>query len=111
MLRHIGDRPVTEITAADVRELVAWLTEHGASPTPNQPEGRPLTPRSVRASVGRLSMVLDQAVQDGLVERNVSKGVKRPRQVRTVGTALEYWRSAELIRFHATADQHPLAAA
>lgn len=111
VLRHLGDRPVPEITSADVRELVTWLSEHGASPTPDDPEGRPLTPRSVRASVGRLSMVLDQAVQDGLVERNVSKGVKRPRQVRTVGTALEHWQSSELLRFRETADQHPWAGA
>lgn len=111
VLRRLGDRPISEVTAAEVRELVAWLSEYGAAPTKAKPDGGPLTARSVRSSLGRLSMVLDHAVTDGLVDRNVSKGVKRPRHVKTVGRALEHWQSAELLRFRSVADRHPLAAA
>ena len=110
VLRRLGDRDVTTLTAADVRELITWLGEFGANPTKAHPEGRGLSARSIRASIGRLSMVLDHAVSDGLVPRNVSKGVKRPRTVRVVGTDLEHWQPAELQRFKATSDTHAWAA-
>lgn len=111
VLRHWGTKDALSLTPADARALVAWLSVHGGKPTKAHPEGRPLSPRSVRAALIALGQVLDMAVQDGTLDRNVVRGVKRPRQTTKVGTDLEHWQPATLPKFRAHADTDALAAA
>jgi integrase len=111
VLRHMGDRDSASLTPADMRDLVAWLATHGSRPSKAHPDGGPLAPRSVRAAMVALGQVLDLAVSDGLLTRNVARGIKRPRQARTVGHDLEHWAPAELLAFRKYADGDELAAA
>jgi len=109
--RHLGDRAVESITRADIGALVPWLSEHGGRVSTAHPEGRPLSARSVRASLVALGQVWDLAVSYGHATENVVRGAKAPRQARRLGTDLEHWTSDQLIRFRDHADGHPLAAA
>lgn len=111
VLRYLGDRDAASLTPADARELVAWLSEHGGKATKNNPEGRALAPRSVRAALVALGQVFDMGVTDGTLTRNVVRGVKRPRQAKTVGRDLDHWDWPTLTKFRAHADSDPLAGA
>ena len=110
VVRRLGDREVASLTAADIRDLVAWLSAHGGRPTTAHPDGRPLSARSVRAALTAVAQCLDAAVSDGMLVRNVVRGVKRPRQATRVGRDLEHWQPAELVAFVKHADSDPGAA-
>jgi len=109
--RRLGSRSVQSITAADVRDLVAWLATEGGKPRTTGQPGRALSPRAVRASLAALVSLLDVAVDDGLIERNVARGVKRPRQQQRAGRDLEHWQPADLLKFRRHADADAWAAA
>lgn len=109
--RRLGERAVESITRADIGALVPWLSEHGGRVSTAHPEGRPLSARSVRASLVALGQVWDLAVSYGHATENVVRGAKAPRQARRLGIDLEHWTSDQLIRFRDHADGHPLAAA
>lgn len=61
-----GDYPIGKIRPSDVREWVAALKKHG------------LAPGTVRAIYFSLSLILKQAVVDGLVARTPCVGIKLP---------------------------------
>ncbi len=109
--RHLGERDVATLTKADLRGLVSWLAERGSRPTKTCPDGRPMQPRSVRASLVAVAQVLDLAVEDGLLLANPARGAKLPRQAAKRGTDLEHWQPSELLAFRDHADSDPLAAA
>lgn len=51
--RHLGERAVADLTIADMRELVAWLSREGGR------RGQPLSATSTRDSIRALRMALD----------------------------------------------------
>ena len=63
---NIGHLPLSRLTPADVRAVMAVRHEEGYSP------------RTIRGIVDILRMILRQAVGDGLLARNVAELVKRP---------------------------------
>lgn len=109
VLRHIGDRKAATLTPADGQRLVAWLTVSGGKPSKAHPNGRPLGPRAVRLALIALAQAYDLA--DLPVNPIRHKSVRRPLKVERVGTDLEHWQPAELLRFREHADTDPLAAA
>ncbi|MGP4975967.1 site-specific integrase [Brachybacterium tyrofermentans] len=109
--RKLGDRAVESITRADIGALVPWLSEHGGKVSKAHPQGRPLSPRTVRGSLVALGQVWDLAVSYGHATENIVRGVKPPRQARRLGSDLEHWSPDELIRFRGHADGDRLAAA
>lgn len=111
VLRHIGKRNAASLNPTDARELVSWLSRCGGRPTPSKPNGRELSPRSVRAALVAFAQVLDMGVSDGTLTRNVARGVKRPRQASTRGTDLQHWQPDELAQFRHHADGDEFAAA
>jgi integrase len=85
--------------------LVGWLSREGGA------RGRPLGARSVRGALVALGQVLDMAIREGTISRNVARLVKRPRLRQVAGTDLQHWQPSELVRFVQHADGDPLAAA
>jgi integrase len=77
-IRHV---PVQALSRAHLDGLVADLLDHGRRVGNVQRKG--LSPRSVNLLLTVLGSVLDQAIQDGLVARNVARLVARPRQTKT----------------------------
>lgn len=111
VLRRLGDREASSLTVTDMENLVTWLSEHGARPTKQHPDGRPLTARSVRAAFVALSQVFDFGVTHKVVTENVTKGIELPRQTEKVGRALEHWQPAEMVTFCKHSDTDEWAAA
>lgn len=87
-----------------MEELTAWLARRRCS-------GEALGPRSVKEALVALGQVLDMAMKEGTVNKNVARLVKRPRLRKVTGTDLQHWQPAELKKFLAHADSDPLAAA
>lgn len=66
---EIEDVPITALSPAHVRELIAKRTQEGYAS------------RTIRGVVQTLALVLRQAMEDGIVERNVAQLVKKPQLV------------------------------
>jgi len=104
-LRLIGSKDVREIGIREVETMTDSLAREGGR------YGQPLSPRSVRAALGAMAQAFDLATREGTVSRNVVRLARRPRYRQRVGTDLEHWQLAELLRFREVADSDPLAAA
>jgi len=104
-LRCLGDRRVQALTIADVEGLIGWLAVEGGA------RGQGLGPRSIRAALVALAQALDMAAREGTITTNVVRLARKPRVRTVVGTDLEHWQPADLIRFVSEADADPLAAA
>ena len=105
VLRHLGQRKVQTLSVSDMEDITAWLTREGGA------RGQGLKPRSVKAALVALGQVLDMAVREGTVPRNVARLVRRPRVRQVAGTDLQHWQPAELVRFVEHGDTDSLAAA
>lgn len=88
--RRLGDRRVQDLTVADLDGLASWMSTSGGK------RGQGLSPRSVTATLGAISQVLDLAAREGLVTRNVARLVKRPRQKRS---EVVFWHGNDVRRF------------
>lgn len=89
VLRHLGQRKVQTLSVSDMEDITAWLTREGGA------RGQGLKPRSVKAALVALGQVLDMAVREGTVPRNVARLVRRPRVRQVAGTDLQHWQPAE----------------
>lgn len=107
VLRHIGHKPVGDLTVDHVLSLIAWMETQGGK------RGQALGPRSVRAALIALRQVLDMLQEEGTVERNVARArAVRLSRVRTrTGTDLQHWRPDDLRQFVQHADTDDLAGA
>lgn len=103
VLRRLGARTVDSLTVRDARELTAWLGREGGR------HGGPLSPRSVRASLGALAQALDVALAEGSIPTNVvrSPAVRPPRSERH---EVAHWTPAELRAFVQAGDATDWAA-
>ncbi|MDN3023814.1 site-specific integrase [Streptomyces sp. S.PB5] len=77
---RLGDKPVQEVTTADVQELIEWMLT-SARRIGGKP-GTGLSVRTVDLTLGRLRAALNMAIRDRLVVRNVADYAKVPRQAR-----------------------------
>lgn len=98
--RRLGHKRVQALTLADVDGLVTAMLNDGGQ------RGQALSVRSVAATLGALAQVIDLAMREGLVSRNVVRLVKRPRN----GDRRELvcWSLAEAATFraHALTDRY-----
>lgn len=112
VIRHMGGRPVAQVTAADVQRLIGWLSASGGMPSRAHPHGKPLSPRAVRLALIALAQAFDSADPRAVPVNPVRhKAVKRPRQVEAVGADLQHWQPSDVIRFRHHADTDAFAAA
>ncbi len=86
VLRAIRSRAAVDLRPRDIRALIEHLATSG-----RKRDNGPLSPRSIRAALGALSQALDFGVADETLTRNVTKGVRPPRQTTKVGESLEHW--------------------
>lgn len=102
VLRRLGDRDLATVTVRDARELTAWLSSSGSR------NSGPLSPRSVRASLGAAAQAFDWPLAEGGIAANPfrSSAVKAPRQPRT---NVPHWTPVELRRFVEVGDADPWA--
>lgn len=100
LVSHIGSVRLQDLTPGHVRRCYADL-QAGAG------TGRPLSPHSVRGCHCTLHAALKRAVEEGVLDRNVTEAVRTPRperkEMRTL-TAEQLdtlWSTTEETRYHA----------
>ena len=108
--RAFGDKPLRELTVADVEELITSMLTGGKR------NGEPYGKWAVRAAVGRLSQALDRAVRHKDVTENVAKQVGNlPKDKRGKRRTFDYWKTSghggdarvpNFDKFRAVADRH-----
>lgn len=102
---RLGGRRLQSMSKADVEGLVSWMLTAGRRR--GGKAGTPLSPRSVRLTLGRLTAALESAVEEGKLARNPARYVKPPKHT---PREQETWSAAEVRRFLAVADADRLAA-
>jgi integrase len=110
--RHpIASRPVTEVTIAEVQQLIDWLTREGGRPRRGRDVGTPLAVNSIKSFKVALQQPFDMALVEGRITRNPVKLARWPKARTKRGRDLDHWQPAELLKFREHADSDPLAGA
>jgi integrase len=92
VLPVLGTRPLQQLTAPMLNALYAELLARG--------NGRcPLSPKTVRYIHTTVHKTLADAVDAGVVSRNVAERAKPPRPTRRVMREIQCWEPEELARF------------
>src|SRR5487761_712224 len=68
---RLGGRRLQSMSKADVEVLVSWMLTAGRRR--GGKAGTPLSPRSVRLTLGRLTAALESAVEEGKLARNPAR--------------------------------------
>ena len=76
---HLGSKPVSKITAEDIRQLYRELQEHGRQEEHPQ-YGYKLAGSTIRRIHGVLHEALDATAQEDLIARNPTDGIVLPRK-------------------------------
>lgn len=76
ILPQLGERPVAQLTVAEVERWVQWMREDGGKLGPT---GNP----TILKACAVLQAVLTLGVRDGVVAVNVARSARKPRQGRT----------------------------
>lgn len=110
---RLGSKRVTELTVADVQQLIAWMQREGKRhKRPGVEGGVPMSANSIKHARTPLQQALDLALVEETVTRNVAKLATWPKVRGQRGLAnIVHWQPDELLAFRDAADQHPLAGA
>ena len=103
---RLGTRPLQSITKDDIEDLMDWMLTAG-----RRRGGKPgtgLSGRTARLTLGRLTAVLEMAVLEGKLVRNVAKLVTPPEHT---PRERETWSKAEVKKFLGKARRDRLHAA
>jgi integrase len=76
-IRMFGDIPIQKLSAMRLEQAFGTLLTHGGVKSAKHPEGRPLSPKTVREVSALTSQCLDKAVKWKLIERNPMDDVER----------------------------------
>lgn len=93
ILMHIGDKPIQDITVADVRTLLTTLSTTGGV------RGRALSHRSLVYALRTLRQVLAHAVGARYIDENPAQQVKPPNKKASDRGRVSVWTPAELAKF------------
>lgn len=92
-----GSRPAQQLTKEQVEALVRDMLSGSARR--RGAEGKPLSPRSVNATLTALSMVLTDAVDNGKLVRDVTRTVKRVASDPDAGADRGEWQAEDAVKF------------
>jgi len=105
VMERLGHVPLQDLEATHLDTLVTWMLTMGRRVGH---QGRPLSPGTVNLMLTVLSKALDDAVQKGLVVRNVARLVERPPSRRR---DLDSWTADQAAAFLSSVADDRLAAA
>jgi integrase len=103
---HLGHVQLQALTKAHLDTLVTELQDHGRRV--GNVQRQDLSARSVNNMLTLLSSVLEDAVRQGTLSRNVAKMVERPRQVKQ---EMHTWTAQQATTFLEAVADHRLSAA
>jgi hypothetical protein len=78
-IRKFGDVPIQKLSAMRIEQDLHTLLMKGGQKTKEYPDGRPLSPKTVREVAALVSQCLDKAVKWKIIERNPMQDVERPK--------------------------------
>jgi integrase len=104
--KPLGHVQLQDLTKAHLDDLVTELLDHGRRVGNVQRQG--LSPRSINLALTLLSGVLDDAVRQGILSRNVAKMVERVRQGKA---EMKTWTESQAAAFLEAAGKDRLSAA
>jgi len=78
-IRMFGDVPIQKLSAMRLEQDLHMLLMKGGQKTKEYPDGRPLSPKTVREVAALVSQCLDKAVKWKIIERNPMEDVERPK--------------------------------
>jgi integrase len=81
-IRRFGDAPLDQLSPEQLTKDVNWLIDHGGRTTKAHPQGRPLSPTTVRHIAFGVQACLEQAVDWDIIPKNPMKKVKKPKRVK-----------------------------
>jgi integrase len=81
-VRRFGAAPLDQLSAEQLTTDVNWLLDHGGEITKAQPEGKPLSPTTVRHICFAAQACLQQAVDWDIITKNPMKKVRKPKRVK-----------------------------
>lgn len=94
VLLHVGTVPVQKLTTSDVRHLLVTLATEGGL------RHKPLSHRSVVYALTSLRLVLDFAVESGLIQKSPADAVKTPKKpVEDEPEQITTWDRDQLVMF------------
>lgn len=94
VLLHVGTVPVQKLTTTDVRHLLVTLATEGGL------RHKPLSHRSVVYALTSLRLVLDYAVESGLIQKSPADAVKTPKKpVEDEPEQITTWNRDQLVTF------------
>lgn len=94
VVMHVGAWPVQKLTTTDVRRLLVTLATDGGV------RHKPLSHRSVVYALTSLRLVLDYAVESGLIQKSPADAVKTPKKpVENESEQITTWDRAHLVTF------------
>jgi Arm DNA-binding domain len=73
-IRMFGDVPIQRLSAMRIEQDLHTLLMKGGQKTKEYPDGRPLSPKTVREVAALVSQCLDKAVKWKIIERNPNAG-------------------------------------
>jgi len=78
-IRMFGDVPIQKLSAMRIEQDLHTLLMKGGQKTKEYPDGRPLSPKTVREVAALVSQCLDKAVKWKIIEHNPMEDVERPK--------------------------------
>jgi len=78
-IRMFGDVAIQKLSAMRIEQDLHTLLTKGGQKTKEHPDGRPLSPKTVREVAALVSQCLDKAVKWKIIDRNPMQDVERPK--------------------------------
>ncbi len=110
VLPQLGHIQLQELTAAHLNDFYATLLTQGRVKTGSD-KGGPLSPTTVRYIATIVGKSLQDALESGLVIRNVAVAARKPRTSREANQKVKTWSGPEVARFLESTSEdrlHPL---
>jgi integrase len=87
--RHFGNVPIADLTPLTLEKAFHALLDHGGRITAEHPQGRPLSPKTIREIASVVNGTLKTARRWQAIEQNPMEDVELPKLVRKQARALE----------------------
>jgi integrase len=81
-VRHFGSTALDQLSTEQLTKDMNWLLDHGGRVTKAHPQGKPLSPTTVRHIAFGVQACLEQAVDWEIIPKNPMKKVRKPKRLK-----------------------------
>jgi integrase len=109
-IRLFGDVPLDQLTPEQLSADMNRLADHGGRPDEEHPQGKPLSPKSIRHIAFLVQLCLKQAVDWDLIAKNPMLKVRKPKTSRRRPAVVDRAGLERLLRHTAGTRLYPIIA-